>query len=545
MKVSKIKVNGQDINLGQLVIIVGPNRSGKTKLIDDLYAKLVAQGGHQYLWNDIEVAVESSDADYKLWRDNLRIFLSDKNRDTYQYACPYSSNSKRLEVDQYELIKSEDNKIKDYINESTLANELTHFLDVNLRTNVNGEESVPGPDQEGNSPSPLNLLYKNPDLLRKLNGIVKKIIYKKIFLANHNYPNLEMYLLDIDEEEPKKTSIHFTHQDSEKLRNWKRVNKVVNLSRESHGIRALLKILLTYILPTNKILVLDEPEVHLYPYAKRNLGKALAGLANNNDKQIICVTHDSSLLEGVFSVANGITIIKAVRKKNLFRLKNITFSENERLRANQRQKDFLNIPFWDFTIIVEGTNDKVIYEFALDKIYKDEKIEYGVVNNHGCDTVNSPEWVAKKFESPYLIILDFDVLNTVDKDDHLTNLRKIHCVNENNEWLEKAEEISKDLRIGQHKLSRQDFKIRGIEAIQDINLKQSVEKLVNDAKEFGLFIVPSGDIESLMYRRPTDSDKNKFPDIFMNSYEHRPGLYPKLNDFLNSVVTYIKAKISG
>jgi ABC-type nitrate/sulfonate/bicarbonate transport system ATPase subunit len=44
--------------------------------------------------------------------------------------------------------------------------------------------------------------------------------------------------------------------------------------------------------PVSQILLIDEPEMHIYPTQKRWLGQQLVRLAQSQRKQVFMVTHD-------------------------------------------------------------------------------------------------------------------------------------------------------------------------------------------------------------------------------------------------------------
>lgn len=79
------------------------------------------------------------------------------------------------------------------------------------------------------------------------------------------------------------------------------------LSSEGLGSNRLAYMLMTLFLPQVRVLLIEEPEVHLHPNTVFKLGKAFAEIVKNARKQIILTTHSEHLLIALLSsVAKGI-----------------------------------------------------------------------------------------------------------------------------------------------------------------------------------------------------------------------------------------------
>jgi len=66
-----------------------------------------------------------------------------------------------------------------------------------------------------------------------------------------------------------------------------------------HGIRSLVKVLMSLLEPVHQVILIDEPEMHVYPAQKRWLGRQLVSFARLRGKQVFIVTHDPIVLQGI------------------------------------------------------------------------------------------------------------------------------------------------------------------------------------------------------------------------------------------------------
>ena len=77
-----------------------------------------------------------------------------------------------------------------------------------------------------------------------------------------------------------------------------------------HGIRSMLRILISLLDPVSSVVLIDEPEMHLYPSQKRWLGRQLVSLADEQGKQVFLVTHDPMILQGILDSPASTTILR-------------------------------------------------------------------------------------------------------------------------------------------------------------------------------------------------------------------------------------------
>ena len=80
-----------------------------------------------------------------------------------------------------------------------------------------------------------------------------------------------------------------------------------NLVDVGYGVSQALPIIVDSILaPKNRIVLVQQPEVHLHPKAQAALGSFFCGLANDNTKQFVIETHSDYLVDRVrMAVAQG------------------------------------------------------------------------------------------------------------------------------------------------------------------------------------------------------------------------------------------------
>lgn len=526
MKVINIALGDeQPVDLDNLVVIVGPNSSGKTRFLDELHAAITGRNRNSQFW-DIRVnQVLITQEDENLWRNSL---IQQKHLSgQIVWFSPFTLNNnspdgKEISAENYEDIKQ--NPSNNFFNdEMILRKELTHYLDVGNRLSMQGSAQMQDPALK-----PTNMLEvlerRRVILIPEINNLLKDLFGKKLIFSLHQTPLIELSVCSQEIEEPPQLVIEDRFFSSQKYLKWKQDNKIGEITQEGHGVRAFLQIMFRYFLPTNQILMIDEPEAHLYPSIKRKFGKKIGDLSKKSKKQIFCVTHDSDFLQGIFDTHCSFTLLRLTRSKKKHQC--YVYQHGSSLPAGKNQAEYLQIPFLDCAIIVEGATDRLVYEYIFsDNNFLSDK-EYKFISAGGKDSLTNPETLAIKTNTPYIIIADMDVLKENQGEIPICTL----AVVSKNESLRNF-----ILKVSKKLVGIANLKKEGIKAINDKTARSEVEGLIEELEKKGIFIVPVGTLESW---GDIQSDRHDFVEQFIKQYEKDKTKFDSLKDFMARIKDY-------
>lgn len=315
-------------------------------------------------------------------------------------------------------------------------------------------------------------------------------------------------------------------------------------------------------------MLLDEPESFLHPPQAFRLGEVIAEHAIGN-RQLVVATHSSDFLKGVLSKRQDITILRVdrhdkVNKINMLESKDVAMISRDPLLSSTRIMDGL---FYKGAIIVEADADAIFYQRISRQL--NDADNYHIAHAHNKQTVAKVLPPYKLLGIPFSTIVDFDVIRVRDefrglitqigmpkeKIDQVLELQSflvkhIENVNPkemlNNILSELKNEIDrittneigldeqtliKELagnlkRIGESGNSWKKYKKEGIVAL-DEDTQIYFYKLDLICSEYGLFIVPVGELESLLvdFGLPYTSKKSKW---IVKALEIIPSLQPNI-----------------
>lgn len=519
MRIKKIKIEDVETELSNMVLIVGANGTGKTRLLDEIHAAFTGRDRKSNFWA-LTFENEIGRIDKKTWYENLHQFTEGEESKWY---CPFTKiNNKH---DGRKLNKSHYDQYESATDFDFLKKELTHYLPVGERLQIPSD--APMTQQSQTASDPLNILFRSPKMLKDIQKHLKRLFSKELYLASHNIPQLELRLADSYDTILPPSNPNKSQDSFQKYQKWLETNKIGDIKIEGHGIQAFLHIMLSYALPTNSILMIDEPEIHLYPSIKRKFGQLLGNLAQKNKKQFICVTHDSDFLQGVFDAKCDLDVLKLSKVNKNHSVIHTPYKTGSSPRANQNQTSFLQLAFLDCGILVEGATDRLAYEH----IFSDQKflnnLEYKFISSSGKDSICNPEKIATDLNVPYAIILDIDVL----KEGEYKNVAKMLKLKGHNAILERMESLGPKLK------GIKDFKGKGLSAISDNEIKKEAKAVIKELEKLGVFVVPCGCLESW---REINCLKPEFPEKFIKAYRRNKSEFKNVIKFLQKIETYLK-----
>jgi len=319
------------------------------------------------------------------------------------------------------------------------------------------------------------------------------------------------------------------------------LSKFENLDDQGDGIKSYVAIVATILLKAKPILMIDEPEAFLYPAQARRLGELIA-IYSVKDHQSFIVTHSSDLLRGIINnVQEDIKIIRVDRICNSNKITYLYPADLEKIYKDPllNSSRVLDALFYKGVIIVEGDSDSLFYQNISRKIGVSEDIHY--VHAQNKQTIGRIISAYQKLEIRFSAIVDFDILRNfnefqslleeatasrhdIDKIKSLREdlIKEINIIDSSEllEYVNKeiiiqytqlsnlksSEDITISLRDARDKFHELETRI-GQSSNWDQFKKHGIKKLSEEGKtkfyyldelsrKYGIFIVPVGGLES-------------------------------------------------
>lgn len=387
----------------------------------------------------------------------------------------------------------------------------------------------------------INVLHRDKSLFKEIDRFIFERTGYHLIVLNHVGTNLQLGLSkNITPVVDNKKNVQ---DEFERIENWKS-EKFFKVTEAGHGIRSMLKLLTSLLDPVNQIIMIDEPEMHLYPSLKRWLGKQLVLLAKEQQKQVFLVTHDPMVLQGILD-ANITTNIYRVERneEDAGIVRSCELDRTTDATALKNQDQYLQGLFYQRCIVVEGASDRFFYQNMIDDYESVEDKDLGFISAGGKGNTKHIAEIASKVGVKMAFIYDLDVI-----------LFKKELVDEVFKILGGEENVTKPIQDlfdtdPTIKATKDDGKRdKLIKQISGYNIKTGLlsnwsksniatfTQVIDKLAEKGIFIVPQGTLESWA---PDVEPKVRFAELAPEKVSGDKKLNDQFEAFATKVLNYL------
>ncbi|HIU75908.1 MAG TPA: AAA family ATPase, partial [Candidatus Pelethocola excrementipullorum] len=388
-KIDKLVLNSIDgekeIKPKMINVLIGPNNSGKSRLLKELRDYLSGENGNMKIINEInyEYPADFNDLDEtynlrnKVVKDQygnwfLRAYANKpaQSWDTnVSYETLFTRNFNSIGGDWEEFLDSVI-KNKDYASFFQHCGALFYqYVGTEERLTICKVQKNYGLDS--NSENYLSAYKFEKHLLNELSDNVKRLFVKDIYLDTQTLGDRLAFRVGNDFSYIKE-NIEYGKDIVSRLFNEDK------LDDQGDGTKSYVSTFLSLKLRNVDVLLLDEPEAFLHPPLARQLGEMIGDIQDDN-KQIFISTHSVEVLKGILSVNQDINVIRIaqpVTNENEINVINKevlkSILESPLLRVSRVMEGL----FCEKIIITESEADELIYQELIEKIFPQSGIYF-------------------------------------------------------------------------------------------------------------------------------------------------------------------------
>lgn len=389
--------NGQKFTIepDEIVVFVGPNNSGKSVCLNEIYA---------LLHNPIA---------YGPVVKSIKLRKTGDLNELIAFAEPYLTGSAGNGTKWYGgyQFRFDEQQLKSTWNflETRHLNDLTNFLCNKVSTiqRLTATASPQSIDLLRDAPShPIHFLQKDDQLEAFFNNLFRQAFVQDVIVHRNAGSHVPLYVGNKPEMEPGEDRVSKSYLTKLEL--------LDRLETQGDGIRAFTGVLLTAFIPHYRFLFVDEPEAFLYPAQSRLLGKMIAKDLNG-ERQIFISTHNEDFLKGILeSGAKNLKVVRITRSGKLNTISALHNNDINNLWSDSllRHSNVLGGLFHSKVLICESDSDAQFYSAMLDAVTEPGKTipDYLFIPVGGKHRFPMVINALKKLNVEIKVIGDFDVL---------------------------------------------------------------------------------------------------------------------------------------
>lgn len=269
------------------------------------------------------------------------------------------------------------------------------------------------------------------------------------------------------------------------------------IEQASDGVKAFTGIVTEVIAGDPNVVLMDEPEAFLHPSLAAKLGLEVSKAALNANKRMFISTHSPSFVMGCIQSGAPVNIVRLTYRGSVATARILPSGEILELMRHPllRSTGVLSGLFYEFVVVTESDADRAFYQEINERLLQ-FKSEWGIpnclfINAQNKQTIQTILRPLRKLGIPAVGVVDIDVLK--DGGSNWTNLLSSANVPALLHGSMASSRVA--VKVAMDATGR-DMKRDGGVAILDHSAKEAAEHLLSQLAEYGVFVVPGGELES-------------------------------------------------
>ena len=320
------------------------------------------------------------------------------------------------------------------------------------------------------------------------------------------------------------------------------------LAESSDGVIAFVGMLTTLIAGEPHVTLIDEPEAFLHPTLSSKLGKEITTALAGSDKRLFVATHSASFLMGCIQGGAAINIVRVTYDGQASTARLLTQERLIPLMRNPllRSIGVLDALFYNAVIVTEADADRAFYQEINERLLqaRDPRGIEGCLflNAQNKQTVWDIVHPLRELGIPAAGIVDIDVLKEGGSVwAKPMNGAFVPEISHQSLGMERANLLAAFNNLGK------DMKRDG-----GVNLLSGAEKeactnFFSKLADYGIFVVPTGEIESWLQSLPLNRGKSSWLSRIFEAMGEDLALPTYIRpsdgdvwDFLGNIASWVK-----
>ncbi len=390
---SKVEFSENDI-----VVFVGPNNSGKSVALKNIFEKSKNFANQGLVINKIELSQEGKKEDLLSWLEHV----SKK-----QSQNPTNPSYSRLGATVHK-----NHAENSWINSQNGLDQLASFFVYHLSTESRLQAANPASNIALTSAPlthPIHYLQADDQIELLVSNYFKQAFGLNLIV--HRNAGNQVPLHCGDRPKPKEG------EDRVSIGYIEELEKLPTLHTQGDGMRSFVGVLLHSLVVDHSTVLIDEPEAFLHPPQARLLGRMLVEEAPQN-RQMFIATHSGDFIRGLLDASTErVRIVRIQRDGSINHVKELDNDGIKNIWGDPllRHSNVLDGLFHEKVVLCESDSDCRFYAAVLDAIFENRedmpKPDFMFTHCGGKDRLPVVIQALGRLGVPVIVISDFDVLN--------------------------------------------------------------------------------------------------------------------------------------
>jgi energy-coupling factor transporter ATP-binding protein EcfA2 len=484
-----------ELPVASMNVFVGPNNSGKSKLISEI--KQIIDSGNGVFERLVVEAIEIDSQPLPNIEDEVLSLKSEPipgevTMPGYMFAESKFGRSQLPEFALRETLANPNVNVANFFNLYLRMKTLT--LDGPSRIGlVNPQQAG---DLQRKAFNSLRVLFDHPKLRQEVRRIVSEAFDLYFVIDPTALGQMRVRLSSrAPHNEMEECGIH---RDAIEFH-----RKALPIELGSDGLKAFTGIIMEIIAGDPKIIIVDEPEAFLHPALAYKLGTEIARAARSSDKTVFVSTHSPHFLMGCVQFGSSVNVTRLTYRSGAATSRFLPSDELSELMKDPllRSANVLSALFYEFVIVTESDADRAFYQEVNERLLR-FRPDWGIsnclfINAQNKQTVQNIIKPLRNLGIPAVGIVDVDVF----KEGGVNWTRLLGCANMPPISHAPLGALRNSIKTAME-ASGLDMKRDGGVDILPPSDREAAINLIEQLNDYGVFVVPFGELESWL--KPLD-----------------------------------------
>jgi len=476
-----------EIDTTPVTVFVGPNNSGKSKVLSEIYY-LCTNGqlnSMDVILSEIEFDSFTSDMVQKKVE---KITLRPQSNEPLMPGHIIVGKGGNRNMIQEQILLSALQNTKSQLNVFCRFYLAFNTLILDGRNRINLVNQQPAGDLQQHPDSSFQVLFRDDDKRKKVRRIIHEAFGLHFVVDPTHLGHLRLRLSS----RPPSTDLEERGIHAEALQFHSSATLV---EQASDGVKAFTGIITEIIAGDPAVLLIDEPEAFLHPSLAFNLGKEIALTSSEYEKRIFVSTHSPYFVMGCIQSGAPVNIVRLTYRGGIPTARVLANKDILRLMRNPllRSTGVISGLFYEFVVVTEADADRAFYQEINERLLRHQP-DMGIsnclfINAQNKQTVQTIIKPLRELGIPAVGIVDIDILK--DGGQVWTGFLESSFVPE----LEHQSLANLRHAIKQKFDGKNMKRDGGVEILSDGD-KEAANNLFDKLAEYGIFAVRGGELES-------------------------------------------------
>lgn len=480
--------NGEKFAAGPITIFVGPNNSGKSKILKEIqeFCNVGIKSDTVLILDELTFnSVDAAGAAQAIKRIERPPVSGERVLDGYLYVGHQPSN--QLPRKNFmDLLQNPNAEITQFCQWYLVHDNLS--LDGEQRINLVKDQS--GGDLQLPPKTSLQILFRDNVKRAEVRRICSEAFGSYFVIDPTTLGQLRIRLA----ERPPRDDNEERGLNNDAVEYYR---TATHIGQTSDGVKAFTGIVTEVIAGDPSVIIIDEPEAFLHPSLASKLGLEISRAAHASDKRVLMATHSASLIMGCIQSGAPVNIVRLTYRNGIATSRLLPSAEILKLMRNPllRSTGMLNGLFYEHVVVTESDSDRAFYQEINERLLQ-FKPEWGIpnclfINAQNKQTVRTLIQPLRQLGIPAAGIVDIDVIK--EGGTVWTNLLSSASVPNLSHSALAAMRVSVKAAMD---ATGKNMKINGGVNILEEQDREAALNLLGQLADYGVFVVQNGELES-------------------------------------------------